>query len=120
MTITKYQSGMIGQQEAESYLAAKGYRILERNYRVRTGEIDLIARFENYIVFIEVKYRRGVKFGFPREAVSIAKQRQIVRTAMHYITVQNLSDQDFRFDVVEVLDQNGLKVNHIENAFDAY
>ena len=117
---TKYQAGMQAQQLAESHLADKGYRILERNYRIRTGEVDIIAQHGNYIVFVEVKFRRSVDFGYPRESVGIAKQQRIIRTAMHYIAVRNIDGLDFRFDVIEVLAQGGkVEINHIENAFNA-
>ena len=116
-----HDAGMYGQKEAEEYLLKKGCQILKRNYRIRTGEIDIIAldRGSGYIAFVEVKYRRGLGHGLPREAVTKAKQRHIIRTAMHYISANSLDSQDFRFDVVEVLDRDGqIYVNHIENAFD--
>lgn len=119
--LNKYKLGMQGQQEAESFLRRKGYQILEQNYRVRTGEIDLIAEHDSHIIFIEVKFRRGLNHGYPRESVGIAKQRKIIRTALYYISAKNLDDQSFRFDVIEVLAiDNALQINHIENAFDAY
>ena len=118
---TKYQAGMQAQQQAENYLINKGYSILERNYRIRTGEVDIIAKHNSYVIFVEVKFRRGASFGLPREAVGNTKQRRIVHTAMHYISVRNINDRDFRFDVVEVTAKNGqVQINHIENAFDAY
>jgi len=111
---------MQGQQEAEAFLLAKGYKILERNYRVRGGEIDLIAQRKEYIVFIEVKLRSGVGYGYPRESVGAVKQRKIIKTAMQYIAVHGLDNQDFRFDVVEVLSRDKhVEISHIENAFDA-
>jgi len=117
---TKYQAGMQAQQQAESYLTGKGYSILERNYRIRTGEVDIIAQHGSYVVFVEVKFRRGTDFGLPRESVGVAKQQRIVRTAMHYVSVRSISDRDFRFDVIEIIAQGGqLYINHIENAFDA-
>ena len=118
---TKYQAGMQAQQQAESHLTDKGYRILERNYRIRTGEVDIIAQQGSYVIFIEVKFRRGTEYGLPRESVGVTKQQRIVRTAMHYISTRNIDDRDFRFDVIEVIAQGGnVQVNHIENAFDAY
>lgn len=116
--VNKHEMGLRGQQEAEAFLTKNGYRILKRNYRVRTGEIDLIARHGSYTVFIEVKFRSCLNFGLPCEAVSHAKQQKITHTAMHYIAVNNLENQDFRFDVIEVFEENGrIHVNHIENAF---
>ena len=114
----KYEKGMQGQQSAETFLREKGYKILERNYRIKTGEIDLIANHEGYIVFVEVKFRKGLTHGYPRESVTYAKQQKIQHTALHYITAHGLTEHDFRFDVVEVLEQNGqIYINHIENAF---
>jgi putative endonuclease len=113
--VNKYQTGLQGQKTAEEYLLSNGYLILERNYRIRSGEIDIIAQEKSsgYIVFAEVKYRGSVSFGFPCEAVGKTKQKKIINTAMHYIQKRQKSC-DFRFDVIEVL---GESVNHIENAF---
>ena len=120
MEKNKYEKGMHGQQAAEKFLQSNGYQIRNRNYRIKSGEIDLIAQKENTIVFIEVKYRSGLSYGYPREAVGWAKQQKIVRTALHYISTRGLDNQDFRFDVIEVLEQSGhMMINHIENAFDA-
>ena len=119
--VNKVAFGMQGQQEAEKFLRGKGYVIVERNFRVRTGEIDLIVMDGGYIVFVEVKYRLGSGHGLPRESVGRGKQRKICKTALHYIAIkgQDVADQDFRFDVVEVLGGDGkIVVSHIENAFD--
>ena len=113
-----YAVGMRGQTEAEAHLTQKGYEILRKNYRLRSGEIDLIAKTGSYIVFVEVKYRKGLSLGYPAESVNAFKQRKIIKTARHYISSNNLTDQDFRFDVVEVLELGGeTTVNHIEDAF---
>jgi len=118
MAVTKFQKGLQGQQEAEKFLQANGYTILERNYRTRTGEIDIIARHGTYTVFVEVKLRHGLEHGHPCEAVGAAKQQKIIKTALHYISVMQLGDCDFRFDVVEVLVQNGQAyARHIVDAF---
>lgn len=116
--MNKRAFGMEGQQEAEKFLKGLGYKILTRNFQVRTGEIDLIVMDGVYIVFVEVKYRRGAGHGLPRESVGVAKQRRIIKTALHYIGMCELDNQDFRFDVVEVLAYGQrIIVNHIENAF---
>ena len=114
----KHEAGLAGQQAAEKFLQGKGYEVLDRNYRVRTGEIDLVVKGDGYIVFVEVKFRRGLEYGYPREAVGYTKQQRIMNTAMHYLTRHSLTDADIRFDVVEVLEQQGkMYVSHIENAF---
>jgi len=119
--INKHEFGMQGQLEAEKFLRSRGYDILKRNFRTQAGEIDLIARHNEYVVFVEVKYRFGVSHGYPRESVGRSKQRRIVKTALYYITENQLDNQDFRFDVVEVLGGSGkVVINHIVNAFDAW
>ena len=115
-----YKAGLSGQDAAENLLIKKGYKVLARNYRIRTGEIDLIIKDGTYIVFVEVKYRTGTGYGLPREAVYRLKQRRILNTAQHYLARYGLIDSDIRFDVVEVLNQHGqLYASHIENAFTA-
>ena len=108
----------MGQAAAEQYLCAQGFTILARNFRARYGEIDLIIRDGNYIVFVEVKYRANLSYGYPREAVGYIKQQRIYKTACYYISKHGLSDCDFRFDVVEIMDKKGmLQVTHIQDAF---
>ena len=116
----KHKIGLEGQQAAEVFLRNKGYEVLARNYRTKSGEIDLIAKHGEYIVFVEVKFRKSLGYGYPREAVSSTKQKRIINTAMHYLTNNDLTNCDIRFDVVEVLKQHGqLYASHIENAFGA-
>ena len=117
--MNKYQMGMYGQNGAELFLQQKGYHILERNYRIKSGEIDLIAQHKENIVFVEVKFRKNLNYGYPRESVGKAKQQAIISTALFYIAANNLDNHNFRFDVVEVIEQGGrLFANHIENAFE--
>ncbi|MCL2420666.1 MAG: YraN family protein [Defluviitaleaceae bacterium] len=116
--INKVQAGRYGQDAAVKFLQSKGLTLVEENYRLRSGEIDLIMRDGAYMVFIEVKYRRGLAHGLPREAIGYHKQQKIIKTAMHYIARYRLDNQDFRFDAVELLETaDGLAINHIENAF---
>ncbi|MCL2364175.1 MAG: YraN family protein [Defluviitaleaceae bacterium] len=115
---TKYAVGMDGQQAAEAFLCEKGMNILARNYRIRTGEVDLIAQDGSYLVFIEVKTRKSNTYGQGRESVTRHKQQQIMRTAMFYATKNKQIDRDMRFDVVEVvMIGNRIEIEHIENAF---
>jgi len=114
----KIQTGFYGQAEAEKCLCGKGMILLDANFRATSGEIDLVMQDGEYIVFVEVKYRQDLRYGLPREAVGHHKQRRIKRTALHYIARRRLKNQDFRFDVVEILDtSSGIEINHIENAF---
>lgn len=102
---------------AVEYLEKKGYFIIEKNYRVRQGEIDLIARDGTCIVFVEVKYRADGRSGDALEAVTCAKIRQISKTALFYLNQEKISidNTPIRFDVIGI---NGDTVTHIENAFD--
>jgi putative endonuclease len=109
---------MRGQDEAERFLMDKGMEILERNYRVKSGEIDIIARDGEYVVFVEVKYRSGVGYVYPREAVGAAKQHRIRKTSLYYIAQHPDTGCGYRYDVVEVLRENGqMAVTHLEDAF---
>lgn len=110
--------GNTGEDLATSYLEEKGYKILDRNFRYRKGEIDIIAYEKGYIVFIEVKTRRNNKYGLPREAVDFHKQKQIYFTAKVYLNSKNKFDSLIRFDVIEVYFDNPPKFVHIKNAFD--
>ena len=112
--------GALGEGIAESYLRNLGYKILDKNFRCKCGEIDLIASNKGYICFIEVKTRYGINFGMPAESVSFSKQHKIYKTSEVYIMWKNIINSNFRFDVMEVLLNNGnndFLVNHIENAF---
>ena len=111
----------IGESLAERHLKARGYRILAQNYRARRGEIDLIARDGEFIVFVEVKTRRSLKFGLPQAAVTLQKQRQISKVALAYLQSRNLLDAPCRFDVIAIHlspQLELLKLEQIESAFD--
>ena len=109
-----YEKGRIGEKIALKYLESRGFKIITTNYRTNFGEIDIIAKDKEYIVFIEVKFRRNLKQGFPREAVGKSKQKNIIKVAGDFIMRNNLINTDFRFDVAEVCQG---AVNYIENAF---
>lgn len=111
------QKGSYGEKLAIDFLLLKNYKILERNFRIKNGEIDIIAKDSTYIVFIEVKYRKNLSKGFPRESVTFSKQKTIINVANHYIYLNNLTNSDFRFDVIEVYDIDTIKFEHIKNAF---
>ena len=108
--------GSKGESEVVEYLKRKGYLVLEKNFRTRYSEIDIIAKTGNTICFVEVKSRKSSKYGLPREAVNWKKQNQIIKGAMAYIKYKNFKTFNYRFDVVEVF-LNEMKINHIENAF---
>ena len=99
---------------AGEYLKSKGYEILEYNYRCKTGEIDIVAKDGEYIVFCEVKYRSGRGKGSPLEAVDGRKQQRIFRCAACYLTERGNTDALCRFDVIGI---EGTAVTHVKNAF---
>lgn len=100
---------------AAAYLSGKGIRIIARNYRCRKGEIDLIGREGEYLVFIEVKARRTLACGYPGEAVTSAKQKKICQTALYYCWKEKIDRNcPIRFDVVEILEG---RIRHIRNSF---
>ena len=110
--------GAYGQKLAENYLKAHGFEIIESNFRCQSGEIDIIARDGCYMAFVEVKYRRSLAHGYPREAVGYYKQRHIRRAAQYYIMKKHLINQDFRFDVLEIVDiADNPEITLIKNAF---
>ncbi len=100
---------------AGEYLKSRGYEIIEYNFYSRHGEIDIIAKHEGYLVFLEVKYREDNKSGHPLEAVSLAKQKTICKCALYYMKKKGIQDVPVRFDVVGIL---GNKVTLIQNAFE--
>lgn len=115
----KKKTGNAGEDLAASVLIKKGYEIIERNYHYGHGEIDIIAKFKETIVFVEVKTRKNLEFGSPELAVTKSKQKQIRRIAEAYLYEKNIADTLCRIDVIAVLFQRGEnpKINHIENAF---
>ena len=112
--------GALGESKSENYLMNLGYKILDKNFRCKCGEIDLIALSKGCICFIEVKTRYGINFGMPAESVSYSKQHKIYKTAEMYILKKNIINYNFRFDVMEVIlnnNNNDFFINHIEDAF---
>lgn len=112
--------GEMGESAAAEYLQTKGYRIIARRYRSRTGEIDIIAATtDGTLVFIEVKTRSSTVYGLPAEAVTYQKQQKIIKTALCFLQQNHQYNVPCRFDVIEVqiTNNNSLKYNHIMNAF---
>lgn len=102
--MNKRQIGSVYEAMAADYLMQQGYHIIERNYRCRTGEIDLIGIERGFLCFIEVKYRKDSKVGDPLAAVNVRKQRKIIQTAQYYLlTHPSLQGKKCRFDVVGIL-----------------
>jgi putative endonuclease len=112
--------GQAGEDLACAYLLRKGLRIVERNFRCRSGEIDVIARDGETLVFVEVKERAGASHGGAIEAVTRAKRARVVRAARLYAAQHALSEAAVRFDVIAIdLAPEGPQVRHEAGAFDA-
>ena len=106
--------GKIGEDKATEYLKKSGFKILDKNYKTHVGEIDIIAKDGEIIVFIEVKTRTTENYGAPAEAVNKQKQEKYFKVASEYLVKNNLIDFECRFDVIEILDG---KINHVKDAF---
>ncbi|HQQ82254.1 MAG TPA: YraN family protein [Cyclobacteriaceae bacterium] len=113
----KIKRGQEGEELAASFLEEKGYTILERNYRHRKSEIDLIVCKDRWLVFVEVKTRTSTAFGFPEEFVDYAKKRMIFQGALHYMTEKDWQG-NVRYDIIAIHVDRGLPdIHHIEDAF---
>jgi len=110
--------GRAGEDLARKYLESQGFEIVELNYHYGHGEIDIIARDEEYLVFCEVKARKNDEYGPPEYALTPRKQQQIRRIAAGYLYERDIHDQACRFDVVAIqFKGDEPEINHIKNAF---
>lgn len=112
--------GNYGETLAFNYLRKNGYYILKRNFRNRFGEIDLICKKNDIIIFVEVKSRYSSLYGTPLESITYSKQKQIINLCNFYITLNKLYKYNCQFDVIEVFlnkDNNLFLINHIQDAF---
>ena len=115
------QDGDWGEALAAEYLEARGCRIVEKQWRCRLGEIDLIAEKDGMILFVEVKLRTNLRYGMPREYVTAKKQEKLRAAALLYLSMHGL-DVPTRFDVAEVYTDahhsaRSTRIEYIENAF---
>lgn len=112
--------GNYGEDLAKNFLNDKGYKIIATNFRSSTGEIDIIARHNDILIFIEVKSRFSSNYGFPIEAVNYIKYKKLLNTAKYYLYKNKITNNFIRFDVIEVFldsESKKSKINHIEDAF---
>jgi len=117
----RIRTGKKGEDIAVAYLKKEGYDILERNYRCLFGEVDVVAKDGDTVVFVEVKSRRSEQFGEPQMAVGLEKQRKLSRISLKYLEERHLYPCNARFDVVAVkILPGGGKVELIQNAFDFF
>lgn len=111
----KKEFGNTGEDIATEYLEKQGYIILERNFYCKQGEIDIIAKDKNEVVFVEVKSRSDVGYGLPSEAVTKQKIKHLCRTAKYFLHKNKMFNEFIRFDVVEILIKSGkFNLNHIK------
>ncbi|MCD8364462.1 MAG: YraN family protein [Clostridiales bacterium] len=113
--MNKRKVGSLYEERAADWMKRRGYQVLARNFRCRFGEIDIIAKKDGCIVFVEVKYRSGSSYGVPQEAVDYRKQQRISNAASYFLYTRHCpTDTPCRFDVAAV---SGEEVRWIENAF---
>jgi putative endonuclease len=119
MTTARQAVGAYGERIAERHLTANGLVVIARNWRCGDGEIDLILRDGDDVVFCEVKTRRGTRYGTPAEAVVGAKARRLRRLAARWLAETRVRPREVRFDVVSVLPQprGAARVEHLRGAF---
>jgi len=116
--MNRRRKGALWEAETARHLEEAGYEIVERNYRTRAGEIDLIARKGRVLAFVEVKMRSSEAFGHPEEAIDSRKQKKIIEIAQHYLAEHPYPDHDIRFDVVAISGEGPhRRMRHLENAF---
>ncbi len=117
MSADRKKIGEKGEDRAARFLARQGYRILDRNYRVPYGEIDLIALDRGELVFVEVKTRTSDVYGSPELAVNPRKQARMIRAALGYIKYKRLHQMPCRFDVIAISPTKEKEIEHIRHAF---
>jgi putative endonuclease len=115
----RIRTGKKGEDIAVTYLKSAGYRIIERNYKCLFGEIDIVAKDGNTVVFVEVKSRKSEEFGDPQVAVGLEKQKKISKISLNYLEEKKIYPCNARFDVVAIkMLPSGNKVELIQNAFE--
>ncbi|MFC2283877.1 MAG: YraN family protein [Lachnoanaerobaculum saburreum] len=112
--MNKRKIGSIGEDMAVEFLKSRGVKILERNYQNRFGEIDIIGREDNTLLFIEVKYRKNESFGYPLEAVGFAKREKIRKMARFFLNENHYYHYNIRFDCIGII---GSQIEWIKGAF---
>ena len=118
MSAARQRFGELGERIAERWLRARGWRVVERRFRTGHRDIDLVVELEGVVAFVEVKARRGDRFGDPVAAVNWRKQKELGRSARVWVARHGQGWSAFRFDVVGVLvDGERVRIRHVANAF---
>jgi len=119
MTFKRLRLGQKGEALAEEFLIDQGYRIVERNFKNKLGEIDIIAQDDETLCFVEVRTRTSVWHGHPFESVTKSKQRKLTQVALSYMKYKNLTEIHARFDCIAIIPQEqGHSIEIIKNAFE--
>ena len=114
-----HELGRIGENIIADYITKLGYKVVERNFACNQGEIDIVAKDKEELVFIEVKTRTDISYGEASEAVTDTKKRHLINTIKYYIYKQKLENQPIRIDVAEVyINKGNVKVNYIKQAIE--
>ena len=111
--------GKAGEEEAIQYLRSKKYKILEKNYTLKVGEIDIIASRDKKLCFCEVKTRTSTEFGGPFESITPSKMKRMTRAAKVYMMNCSVAYEVYQFDVIGIMMTHETTIQHIENAFEA-
>ena len=121
MKIKMYENreiGKWGESIAANFLEQNSYKIIDRNFRCKQGEIDIVAKNKEYIIFIEVKTRSYIFFGSSGEAVDKRKKKNIYYAAKYFLHINKLEECFVRFDIIEVfIKKNCFKINHIKQVW---
>lgn len=112
--MNKRKIGSLGEDMAAEFLKSRGVKILERNYQNRFGEIDIIAREDDTLLFIEVKYRKNESFGYPLEAVDFKKRQNIKNMARFFLNENHYFNMNIRFDCIGIMGSN---IDWVKGAF---
>lgn len=114
-----HELGKLGEEVIANYITRLGYKILDRNFECKQGEIDIIALDKEELVFIEVKTRTGINYGEASEAITKYKKRHLLNSIKYYLYKRNLEDEFVRIDVAEVyVEGKNIKINYIKKAIE--
>jgi putative endonuclease len=119
VTTPQGRLGQWGEEHARRHLESQGYSIAATNYRSRWGEVDIVARLDDELIFVEVKTRRGSAYGTPEESVTATKSQRLIATAQDYLQKHDSEQASWRIDVISIrLDESGklLELEQLENA----
>lgn len=108
--------GQQGEEQAKDYLKERGFKIIETNYRLKFGEIDIIAKDDDIFVFVEVKTKSTKAYGEPEEMINYKKKRKLIRLAKGYLQDKEISNVPFRIDVISVILKDEVRIKHFKSA----